>query len=162
MIEVKPEFMGFHSGNYPGAFPPKVEMTIKKLAESPSLRLFSGSSKIGDVRIDLTRPEATINQDVFDFIKTDERIWKFVIADPPYEIERKLDYASTKSFLGDVYRQSAISKYLQGHTENVLWFDYVSPCPPGFYRKKAWLFLPGSWRKVRALTWLKREGERLI
>lgn len=165
LLEIKAEFMGFHTGRYPGAFPPRVERQIKMVIGSPCLHLFSGTSRIGDVRIDLERPEATVNQDVFEFIRTDKREWPWVLADPPYDVarpERTLKgYASTKSFLGDVYRQKAISDYLKGHADNVLWFDFVSPCPPGFYREKLWTYLPGGWKKVRVLTWLKREGERL-
>ena len=162
LIEVKPEFMGFHRGDYPGAFPPKVEERIRKIVASPCLHLFSGSSRIGDERVDLTNPNATVNQDVFVFIMGERRTWKWVLADPPYDMVRPMPYAQTKSFLGDVYRQKAMGYFLRAHADCVLWFDYVSPCPPGFEREKTWLYLPGGWKKVRALTWLKRKGERLI
>ncbi len=39
---------------------------------------------------------------------------------------------------------------------------HTTPCPRGFYRFKMWVFLPGSWHHIRALTWLKRKGERLV
>ena len=86
LIEVKPEFMGFNNTGYPGAFPPRVESRIRAIAESPCLHLFSGRSKIGDVRVDFDRPEATRNVDVLEFLKTEKRDWKFVIADPPYDV----------------------------------------------------------------------------
>lgn len=164
LIEVKPEFMGFQNKGYFGAFPPVVERHIRAVAESPCLHLFSGTSRIGDVRVDIERAEATINMDVFEFITKDERHWKFVVADPPYQTTDPRpvkDYKIKESMSGDVWRQSAMGKYLQAHAENVLWFDYASPCPDGFYRHETRLYLPGAWKRTRVLTWLKREGERL-
>ena len=166
LFETKPEFMGFHNGNYPGAFPPKVEERIRKVVEYPCLHLFSGISKIGDVRVDYSRPEATINADVFDFIKNDRRIWRFVLADPPYDIVGSAVRQEITKVYGisralNTPHQALLGQYLKGHADNVLWFDVTSPCPPGFYRHKTWLFIPGGWRHIRALTWLKRERERL-
>ena len=165
LIEVKPEFMGFQNKGYPGAFPPKVEAVIKRLIASPCLHLFSGVSKIGDTRIDISRCEATLNIDVFEFIKSDTYVWKWVLADPPYAITRKdrklAEYQIKSSVSGNMQYRREISRYLQEHTENVLWFDYASPVPFGFYREKVWTWLAGGWRPVRVLTWLKRKGERL-
>ena len=166
LIEVKPEFMGFHDGSYPGAFPPKVSMRIKNLVESPCLHLFSGSSKIGDVRVDLERPEATNHEDVFQFVQDDNKQWKWVVLDPIYSIKRaniKLKpYARYESVSGTLLAQRLLEDFLRGHAENVLWFDICSPCPVGFERQKFWVFLPGAYRTCRVLTWLKRKGERLI
>ncbi len=172
LLEVKPEFMGFQMKGYPGAFPPKVEERLRMIVESPSLHLFSGTSKIGDVRIDLARPEATINQDVFEFLESPDghSWWKFVIADPPYKIQDR--YGITEAYANptpmNTQRQNILAEYLRSHAENVLWFDLASPCPKGFYRHKTWVYLPGSWHHIRArrtafckLTWLKRKGERL-
>ena len=167
LIEVKPENMGFPRNDYPGAFPSRVEDRIKRLVGSPCLHLFSGTSKIGDVRVDLERPEATCNQDVFDFIARNTAQWKWVIADPPYQIVRanyKLKkYGARKSVGGNIAYQHIIDEFLQYHAENALWFDFVTPCPKGMYREKVWLYLPGgfSWFKPRFLTWLKRKGEHL-
>lgn len=165
LIEVKPEFMGFHAGKYPGAFPPKVEERIRKVVGSPCLHLFSGSSKIGDERIDLTHPNATRNTDVFEFIRTDSRYWEWVVLDPPYQIDRadlKLKgYGSTVAVSSSVPLRQAIERFLQEHAANVMWFDLCSPRPDGFDRQKTWLFVPGGYRAVRTLTWLKRKGERL-
>lgn len=166
LLEVKPEFMGFNQTGYPGAFPPKVEERIRKLAESPSLHLFSGRSKIGDVRVDFERPEATVNADVFEFLKTEHRIFKFVIADPPYDVPTAIERQGISKVYGistalNGPHQSQIGTWLQAHAENVLWFDVTSPCPEGFYREMTWLYLPGGYRHIRALTWLKRKGERL-
>jgi hypothetical protein len=165
LLEVKPEFAGFQNTGYPGAFPPRVEERIRKLVGSPSLHLFSGRSKVGEVRVDLTRPEATINCDVRDFIKHDNRNWAWVILDPPYDLKdprKKLaEYADFKSVAANVPLRRAIEEFIQSHAENVLWFDLCSPKPDGFFRQATWMYLPGGYHNVRALTWLKREGERL-
>lgn len=159
--------MGIHSGDYPGAFPPKVERTIRMIVESPCLHLFSGSSTIGDVRVDLEHPAANVHEDVYEFISKDERKWKFVVLDPDYNLEPKRNraklraHAKTDSVSGNVLYQRVLELFLRGHAENVLWFDMASPKPFGFERKKTWLWLPGSYFHVRVLTWLKREGEYL-
>ena len=166
LLEVKPEFMGFNNTGYPGAFPSRVEKIIRSLAESPCLHLFSGRSKIGDVRIDLERPEATLNCDVLEFIRSNDKTWLTVVADPPYDtpkgvVRNGLDKAYARARNLNTQEQVEINAWLRRHAENVLWFDVTSPCPEGFYRHKTWLFLPGSMRHIRALTWLKRKGERL-
>lgn len=163
LVEIKGQFTGFRTKNYPGAFPPKVEKLIRSIAESPCLHLFSGTSSIGDVRVDIERPEATDNLDVFDFIRRDKRVWQFVVADPPYDvpagIERhRIDKVYGISVALNNLRQSELCKYLKGHAENVLWFDVTAPRPKGFYRYKEWLFHPGGFHHVRVLSWLKHEG----
>jgi hypothetical protein len=165
VFETKGIFMGFQNKKYPGAFSPKVDSIIRRIVRSPCLHLFSGTSDIGDVRVDLERPEATNNEDVFEFIKKDNRIWKFVVADPPYEINspqrHKIDrmYASFTPM--NSTRQNQISTWLKNHAENVLWLDLTAPRPKGFYRYKTWLLFPGGWHHVRVLSYLKREGEFL-
>jgi hypothetical protein len=167
VLEVKGQFMGMHNGEYPGAFPPAVESVIKKIVASPSLHFFSGSSTIGDVRVDAGHPNATLKMDVFDFMTSDVKKWKFVLADPPYDIQKENQklkaYLNRKGLVGNLIFQKAMEKYLIEHAENVLWFDRCSPCPNGFYRYKTWLwFAPSSsWTGVRVLTWLKREGIEL-
>ena len=167
LLEVKPEFMGIQSGKYPGAFPPKVEERIRKIVASPCLHLFSGSSRIGDERIDLTNHNATIRMDVFDFVKHDNRDWNFVLLDPPYSMSERnteaLGYAKHDTFPWSYKkRRDEFELFIQNHAENVLWFDIVSPRPPGFDKYKTWLYIKGGYSTVRVLTWLKRKGERLI
>ena len=166
LIEVKPEFMGFQNGDYPGAFPPKVDERIRKIVASPCLHLFSGSSKIGDVRVDLTHPNATDHIDVFKFVRTDGRDWKFVLLDPPYPMSQrnteKMSYARHDTFpWASKSKRDAFEEYIQLHAENVLWFDIISPRPRGFIKYKTWLYIKGGYTTARVLTWLKREGERL-
>ena len=166
LIEVKPEFMGFHNGDYPGAFPPKVAERIRMIAASPCLHFFSGSSKIGDERIDLTHPNATRNMDVFDFCQSDNRDWEFLVLDPPYALSdrnvERMGYAKHDTWLwSSKTRRDILEDYIFAHIRQILWFDTVSPCPRGFYRERTWLYIKGGYTSIRALTWLKRKGERL-
>jgi hypothetical protein len=165
LLEVKPEFMGFHKGEYQGAFPPAVEKRIKTLVSPPCLHLFSGSSRIGDCRVDLEHPNATVHDDVYHFIQEDNRNWAWVVLDPDYAVSRKhiklSGHARTDSVSGNVLAQRLLEDYLRLHADNVLWFDICSPRPNGFDRVKLWVFLPGGYKSVRVLTWLKRKGERL-
>ena len=168
LIEVKPEFMGIQNAGYPGAFPPKVEARIRKLVASPCLHLFSGRSKIGDVRVDLERPEATVNMDVFDYLIRGpgcDRQWKWILADPPYRLtepnRKLLGHAQTYSVAANIVLRSALSDFFQRYTENILWFDQCIPPIKGFRWEKVWLYHLWSWGNIRALTWLKRKGERL-
>lgn len=156
------EFGGFNNTGYPGGFPSRVIKRIESITESPSLHLFSGSSKIGDVRIDINHKNATINTNVYDFVQNDDNYWKWIILDPDYHISRKgvkLKVHGLKDHVGgNKLAEKLLGQYFQQHAENVLWFDTTSFCCEGFYRYKVWFYLMGSTRPVRALTWLKRKG----
>lgn len=150
--------LGRNYAGYPGAFPTAVIKIINQTVYGRVLNLFSGVSYIGDVRVDLLRPEATDNIDVFDFIKKDTRIWDFVILDPPYAIksapEKLKIYGSIKPFTGNKPYQHLMSDWLIKHAKNVLWLDRSAPLIPGFKRKKVWLLLPGGWATVVVLSYL--------
>jgi len=156
-------FMGYNRHKYNGAFPEEVEKVIKNLAKNPCLHLFSGTSKIGNVRVDLERPEATHNMDIFKFIDTEEahKQWKWCILDPPYNIynpESDLkDYANTASVSASIPKRNALAKFFVKYCENVLWLNHCAPRPYGFTRGKVWFFFPGGYRTIRVLSWLKRE-----
>ena len=152
--------------SYPGAFAVEVDRVIRQTVNGAILHLYSGTSLIGDVRIDIEHPNATINCDVEAFVKEDKRLWDFVILDPPYQITRtdvKLNgYGIKGAISANVYRRRLIKEYLQKHTENVLWLDQCAPVIQGFYRRKLWLVLPGAFKNVRILSWLKREMKPLL
>lgn len=156
-------FMGYNRHNYNGAFPENVETVIKNLVRSPCLHLFSGTSKMGDVRVDIERKEATINMDVFEFIKTKEaqKQWKWCILDPPYLIynpEQDLkDYGNKTAVSASIPKRNAFAKFFMSYCENVLWLDHCAPRPKGFIRGKVWFFFPGGYIHIRVLSWLKRE-----
>lgn len=155
--------MGINSTGYHGAFTRTVEDVIGGLIETPTLHLFSGRSVLGDERVDLERPEATIRGDVLDFVTTDERDWRWVILDPPYEQERKsklADYAKPMSLAADVRLRRAVLAHLHAHAENVLWADYHVASIPGFERAHLWIFVPGGMHPTVNLTWLRRINGR--
>jgi hypothetical protein len=124
--------------------------------------LFSGTSKIGLVRVDLERPEATINTDVFKWLETSEakQKWDICILDPPYKIENadnKLKgYADVCSVSASVPKRQALEKFFKEYCNNVVWLDFCCPMPNGFKRKKIWFLLQGGYRPVRVLNWLER------
>jgi hypothetical protein len=150
--------LGYNTTGYPGAFTDPVNKIIKNTISGRVLNLFSGVSLIGDVRVDLLRPEATHNCDVFDFIKNNTEVWNFVIADPPYAIKsapHKLKiYGSTKPFNGNILYQREMAVFLKRYAKNVLWLDMCAPLPDGFKRVKVWLLLPGGWFSIRVLSYL--------
>ena len=161
-FEVEVGFMGYNRHEYPGAFPDKVEDEIKVVANKFTniLHLFSGTSKIGNTRIDLERPEATRNIDVFEWLQTDEakKRWELVILDPPYAIinaETELkEYGDSNSVSASIPKRNALSDFFKQYCENVLWLDHCAPIPEGFIRKKVWFFFPGGYRNIRVLSWL--------
>ena len=154
------------TGEYPGAFPPNVELVIKSLIKGKILHLFSGSSLIGDVRIDIEHPNATNNVNVKDFIAGDNRDWDWVVLDPPYAIDSyddKLEgYGIKAAASSDISFRRAFKIYTQRHVSNILWLDVCAPTVRGFYRKKLWLVLTGGFHTVRVLSWLQKEMDLLL
>ena len=165
-FETEIGFMGYNRHKYKGAFPDKVEKAILKVIGSHCLHLFSGTSKIGEVRIDLERPEATHNQNVFEFIKSPEaqKQWKWCLLDPPYNIynpnQDLKDYAEVSSISCSVPKRNALADFFRRYCKNVLWLDYCAPLPTGFIRKKVWFFFPGGYRTIRILSWLQNYGQK--
>jgi len=157
--------LGMNSSGYPGAFTKPVQIIIKSVLYGNVLHLYSGSSLIGDERIDLEHNNATKNMRVEDFLKEDTRNWDWVLLDPPYAITRrkKLEqYAETASLSADVQWRNYIKQWFREHTDNLLWLDYCAPMITGFGRKKLWLLLPGGFHNVRVLSWLEREMKPLL
>lgn len=154
------------TGEYPGAFPPNVDLVIRRLIKGCVLHLFSGSSLIGDERVDIEHPNATKNVNVKDFIATDTRDWDWIVLDPPYQITRvdvKLKgYGLKGAVASDVIFRRNLKHFFQNHTNNILWLDICAPMIKGFYREKLWLVLTGGFHTVRVLSWLKREMKPLL
>ncbi|KKN11215.1 hypothetical protein LCGC14_1028730 [marine sediment metagenome] len=154
------------TGEYPGAFPPEVDIIIRQLVKGKVLHLFSGSSLIGEERIDIDHPSATKNINVKEFILSDKSDWDWVVLDPPYLImsaDVKLtDYGISIAASSDVSLRRNLKQYFQKHTDNILWLDICAPMIEGFYRKKLWLVLTGGFHTVRILSWLTREMKPLL
>jgi hypothetical protein len=165
-FEVEAIGLGFNNSDYPGAFTPTIEQLIKSTINGKVLHLFSGSSLIGDERVDLEHPSATINQDVGIFLIEDNRNWNWVLLDPPYGLYRvgsKLkEYANDKSLAGNLVLARALKRYCQMHTDNILWLDICAPMIKGFHRRKLWLCLPGGMHIVRVLSWLERVSKPMF
>lgn len=162
-IEALP--MGANDGQYPGSFTPIVKGIIKSVLYGKVLNLYSGSSLIGDERIDLEHPNATLHCKVEDFITNDKRDWDWCLLDPPYAIKslnKIKEYAETSSLTGNIEWRVAIKDYFKHHTDNVLWLDYCAPLIPGFKREKIWFLFPGGYHHIRVLSWLKKEMEPLL
>jgi len=152
--------MGFNNSDYHGAFTAPVKQVIKSVVSNPCLHLFSGSSLIGDERVDIDHPNSTLQMNVKSFIATDRRDWLWVVLDPPYQITRTNQKLSGYGLAGcvasDVQFRRSLKRYFQNHAENILWLDICAPMIKGFKRQKLWLFLPGGFHTVRVLSWLKR------
>ncbi len=158
--------MGTNNTGYPGAFPIAIQRLIRNVVSGKVLHLFSGSSLIGEERIDFNHENATRNIDIREFINTDMRDWDWVILDPPYELtsgSKKLtEYADRRVLSSDISFRRAMKVFLMKHTSNVLWLDYCAPTVIGFKRQHLWLLLPGGFHTVRVLSWLKREMKPLL
>jgi hypothetical protein len=135
--------MGINRTGYHGAFTATVEREIEQLITPPTLHLFSGRSLLGEERVDLERPEATVRADVLDFVREDARRWNWVVLDPPYDQVRKsklADYAKNLSLAADVQLRRAVLAYMGERAENVLWVDYHVASIEGFERARIWFF----------------------
>lgn len=158
--------MGMNSSDYPGAFTVPVQQIIKSVISGKVLHLYSGSSLIGDERVDIDHPNATIKDNVDNYIKNDSQSWDWIILDPPYAITRtdeKLNGYGIKGAVAScVQRRRPLKEYLQRHTQNILWLDQCAPTIKGFRRRKLWLLLPGGYHTVRVLSWLEKEMDLLI
>ncbi len=158
--------MGTNNTGYPGAFPPAIANLISGLIKGKTLHLFSGSSKIGDERVDIEHQNSTLRVDIREFIETDNRLWDWIVLDPPYAIIRSkvklASYGSHKAISSDVIFRRKLKYYLSTHTDNILWLDFCAPSIKGFGRKKLWLVLPGGFHTVRVLSWLSREMKPML
>ncbi len=76
----------------------KVEIKfIRKYAKKPILHLFSGKSKIGQIRIDInSESNATIIQDVFEYIEKNKPKINTILLDPIYCAEQRQEIWKNK------------------------------------------------------------------
>jgi len=89
------ELIKVDNGNntYPGSFTKKEIEIIENNIFGYCVHLFSGKSKIGNVRVDFDCPEATLNDDVFAFLERNNYgNVDTVILDPPYNEKFGLKY----------------------------------------------------------------------
>ncbi len=163
MFPIKPEgaemylatFICQDSG-YFGGFHAKEEEIIRYYMKSPCLHLFSGSSKLGDVRVDLNpKSNATHIQDVLEFLEQNTQSFETVILDPPYNKTAIEKYAKDsglpeeKFFFPDNFRHrdqtmrlyKGLKKLYPGR---IIWKGWVVPPWKNIqYRPKIWVV--GVW-----------------
>lgn len=159
-IEVRP--LGISKGEYPGQFTPQVEKIIKQwLIKYPGkvLNLFSGISKIGDVRVDFDNPNATIHGSVEDYLRTSEEKFEWVILDPPYLVnsaELKTGFKISRPFSCSIPARRLFEAWAVRHTKRIIYLDVCCPRFHGFKRIKVYFLLPGGYRNLRVLTISKK------
>jgi len=162
--------MGTPPGNYPGEFTPTVvrlierELLLLGIGLGPYkkvLHLFSGSSTIGDVRVDLDHKNATVKGDVFEWLASPEanRVWSVIVLDPPYELsaskKKSIGYACPKPLATSVKNRRQFVAYADAHALWVIWLDACAPRPKGWSRSALYWLLPGGYRRPRVLSVLR-------
>ena len=170
------------SNKYPGDFTNKEIEIITKYAKGRIINLFSGSSTIGNFRIDFSHPNATENDDVFNWLEGLDGGFKIyyqqsVIIDAPYNkrfgdkynalnqfqtlnnsLEQFIIFANSKktTLLFDLIRNKIDPNIIILKS----WNYYVLP---GYTLKKGYICYAGGYRKATFLLILEKramEAER--
>lgn len=84
MNKLKIITIGNNKSNFVGAFVNKEIIIIKEWIKPPCLNLFSGSSLIGEERIDISHENATLNCDVFEYLDLAPNTFNTILIDAPY------------------------------------------------------------------------------
>lgn len=159
------------SKDYFDDFTPEEIKIIKENVWGNILHLFSGSSKIGDVRIDFSHKNANRWEDVFTYLEEFSFLQTFhtVIIDAPYNQK----YADKYQKAGKTPKQFIIFANTRDTTrlfnlieENIKplyiilksWNFYI---PRGYNLKKGYLCYAGGYRKPTILEILRRETSKL-
>lgn len=163
---------------YPGAFHPNVDSKIRELIGTKNcIHLFSGSSKLGNIRVDIEHPNATHHMDVYNFITA----WSGVdfrqardslkrplvlLLDPDYEIERKdkklNGHGLTASLSASVKHRKLFLNWVQKMGfEEIIYLDQCTPKIKG-YAWEYWLVLTGGWHTNRILSHYIKTTQRLF
>ena len=155
---------------YKGSFHPNVEKVIKEIIKDRfCVHLFSGSSKIGNVRIDIDNPNATINQNVYDFIQEYklEESNAVLLLDPDYHLKRndlKLKTHGIKeSLAGNVLAHKLFYKFLDNNDfKEILLLDLCSPTFKNYKEEHFWRVKYQGWVHNRTLTLYRKTNSSLI
>jgi len=155
--------MGTARGIYGGEFTPVVEKLIRYwLLKYPGevLHLFSGNSRIGDVRVDIDNPNANQQIKVETYLKRSQDNFEWVLLDPPYLVESHdlKGYKISKAFSPNVPARRLFQEWAQKHTKRIIWLDLCAPLLEGFEREKLYFLLPGGYRNVRVLSILRQSN----
>lgn len=150
---------------YVGGFSKIESEIIEKSAEGKILHLFSGKSLIGQVRVDFSQPEATINCDVFEFLSNCNEKFDTILLDPPYnerfaEKYNKLSGGNTNQFVifANAKKTTELFNQIIRLNPNTIiirsWNYYV---PHGYYDSGSYLVYFGGYRKPVILMLCKRK-----
>jgi hypothetical protein len=124
------------NADYPGKFTNFEINIIKFYMRGFTLHLFSGTSDIGDIRIDFSRKEATHNMDVFKFLakNIDKLIGKVktIILDAPYNKKFADEYNSVCNINENQFIIFANSP------KTTELFDYIRKIRPQIIIIKSW------------------------
>jgi len=155
--------MGTARGIYGGEFTPVVEKLIRYwLLKYPGevLHLFSGNSRIGDVRVDIDNPNANQQIKVETYLKRSQDNFEWVLLDPPYLVESHdlKGYKISKAFSPNVPARRLFQEWAQKHTKRIIWLDLCAPLLEGFEREKLYFLLPGGYRNIRVLSILRQSN----
>ena len=141
---------------------------INRYSKGRVLHLFSGMSRIGDVRVDINpRSKAHHKINVFDFIKENSCLTGFntVLLDPIYCSEQRQElWRDRYSELGINRKDLYIFPYDTRRTKK-LWSFFERLCPmriiikslnhytiPGYFLKQGFDIYPGAFKPNRCLS----------
>jgi len=125
--------VGNGSNKYPGNFTKKESEIIQENIIGHSLHLFSGRSKIGDVRIDFSCNESTIQGDVFEFLEYNYTKFDTIILDPPYNARFTKKYRSL-----DERNKNQFCIFTGNLKKNRILFDSLRKIAPKRIILKSW------------------------
>lgn len=156
---------------YKGSFHPNVESVIKPIIEGKfCVHLFSGSSKLGEVRVDIQHPNASYNGNVYDFIQVYELPpdcgKSILLLDPDYHLKRndlKLKpHGIKESLAGNVLVHKLLYSFLDRCPfDEILLLDMCSPSFNNYEEVHFWRVKYQGWVHNRTLTWYRRTNQQL-
>ena len=160
------EIINVGNGNkfYPGNFTNKENKIIKENCTGKILHLFSGKSKIGNIRIDFEYGNCTMN--VFDWLNNISEFINYfdtIIIDAPYNQK----FANKYQKIGNTPKQFIIfantkqttilwNKIIELNPKIIILKSWNYYIPKGYYLKKGYLCYPGGYRKSTILEILKK------
>ena len=154
---------------YKGSFHPNVDKVIKEIiGDKFCVHLFSGSSKIGNVRVDIDNPNATHNQNVYDFVqeyKLNETN-TILLLDPDYHLKRNYlklkPHGIKESLSGNVLAHKLFYQFLDNNPfSEILLLDLCSPEFKNYKEVDFWRVKYQGWVHNRTLTWYSRTNQSL-
>lgn len=154
---------------YKGSFHPNVEKVIRNvIGNKYCVHLFSGSSQIGNIRVDIDNPNATNNQNVYDFIQEYQlrETNSILLLDPDYHLKRndlKLKpHGIKESLAGNVLAHKLFYSFLdRNHFDEILLLDLCSPSFSNYKEKHFWRVKYQGWVHNRTLTLYSRINQSL-